>query len=395
MRPSYNPPVLSLEQYFLLDPDIHFLNHGSFGATPKPVMEAYQNWQSRLERQPVLFLGRELDGLLKESRGALGEYLNADPDDLVYIPNATHGANIIARSLHLDAGDEVLATDHEYGACDYTWDFICSKTGAKYIHQPIDLPAQSADGIVEQFWRGVTPNTKVIYLSHITSPTALRLPVERICQLARQAGILSVVDAAHSPGQIPLDLRSLDADIVFGNCHKWMLSPKGTAFLYARREVQHLVEPLIVSWGYHPKPETTTGSRFIDLLQWTGTRDPAAALAVPAAIRFMQEHQWDEVRRACHALLRQAVERICELTGLSPLYPPDSDFYSQMAIAPLPASELTVLKRRLYDEYRIEVPLVQWRDRQFVRVSVQGYNTQADIGALVDALKAVLPQVAM
>jgi isopenicillin-N epimerase len=385
---------MSLKEYFLLDPDIVFLNHGSFGASPKPVFEAYQNWQLRLERQPVLFLGRELDALLGESRFVLGKYLNAAAEDLVYIPNATHGVNIIARSLHLKPDDEILTTDQEYGACDYTWDFNCQKTGAQYIHQSIPLPVHSEEEIIENFWLGVTPRTRVIYLSHITSPTALRLPVAQICQRARQAGILTVIDAAHSPGQIPVDLQSLGADFVFGNCHKWMLNVKGSAFLYVRRERQALIEPLIVSWGYGATPETTTGSRFVDLFQWTGTKDPTAALTVPTAIQFMHDHAWETVRCECHALLRQAIERICELTCLPPLYPLDSDFYGQMGIAPLPSSDLAILKSRLYDEYKIEVPLIQWQARQFVRISVQGYNTSDDLERLVKALTILLPQVA-
>ena len=382
-----------LKQEFLLDPDIHFLNHGSYGATPRPVFEAYQDWQARLERQPVRFLGRELDGLLHESRQALGEYLHGDPDDLVYIPNATHGVNIVARSLHLKPGDVVLTTGHEYGACDYTWDYICGQTGAKCVRQSIHLPVCSAQEITEQFWGGVTPRTRVIYLSHITSSTALRLPVEEICRRAKQAGILTIIDAAHSPGQIPVDLQSLGGDFVFGNCHKWMLSPKGAGFLFARQEVQHLVEPLVVSWGSQPTSETTTGSRFVDLLQWTGTRDPAAALSVPAAIQFMRDHDWDAVRRECHVLLRRAIERLCELTALPPSYPLDSDFYGQMGIVPLPPCNPDVLKARLYDEYRVEVPVIQWGDQQFVRISVQGYNSREDIDALVDALRVLLPQI--
>jgi len=384
---SYNSPMSSLKENFLLDSDIVFLNHGSYGATPKPVFEAYQNWQLRLERQPVLFLGRELPGLLHESRSALGEYLNAETDDLVYIPNATHGINIVARSLDLKPGDEILTSDHEYGACDYTWEFNCGKTGAEYIHQPIPLPVHTEQAIVEQFWEGVTPRTKAIYLSHITSPTALKIPVEKICHRARQMGILTIIDAAHSPGQIPVDLQVLGADIVFGNCHKWMLAPKGAAFLYVRREIQELIDPLVVSWGTHPTPDIATGSRFIDILQWTGTKDPTAALTVPTAIQFMRDHDWDEVRHQCHLLLRQAIERVCDLTGSPPLYPLDSGFYSQMGIAPLPPSDLTVLKSRLYDEYKIEVPLIQWQDRQFIRISIQAYNTQADLDAFVEALK--------
>ena len=385
----------SLKEHFHLDPTIHFLNHGSFGATPRPVFEAYQEWQLRLERQPVLFLGRELSGLLQESRQALGDYLNSSADDLIYIPNATHGVNIAARSLDLKLGDEILTTDHEYGACDYTWDFVCTKTGAKYIHQSIPLPVGTEDEIVEQFWKCVTSQTKAIYLSHISSSTALRFPVEKICQRARSAGILSIIDAAHSPGQIPVDLQLMGADIVFGNCHKWMLAPKGSAFLYVRSEIQDLINPLVVSWGMNPTPEIATGSRFVDILQWTGTKDPAAALTVPTAIQFMKDHNWENVRYQCHALLRQAIERICDLTELPPLYPLDSDFYSQMGIAPLPKSDLAILKSRLYDEYQIEVPLSQWQDRQFVRISIQGYNTQGDVDALVDSLKVLLPQVSL
>jgi isopenicillin-N epimerase len=390
---SYNNYMLNLKQHFLLDPSIVFLNHGSFGATPKPVFDAYQNWQLRLEHQPVLFLGRELDGLLKESRQVLGEFLNTDADDLVYIPNATHGVNIVARSLQLKPGDEILTTDHEYGACDYTWDFICSESGAKYIHQPIPLPVYSAEEIIDQFWLGVNSRTKVIYLSHITSPTALRMPIEQICTRAKEVGILTVIDAAHSPGQIPVNIKAVGADMVFGNCHKWMLSAKSSAFLYVKRERQDLIDPLIVSWGYRPTPQTTTGFRFIDILQWTGTKDPSAALTVPTAIQFMQEHNWDEVRNECHDLLRQGIEQICDLVSMAPLYPLDSDFYGQMGIAPLPSSNLAILKSRLYDEYKIEVPLIQWQAKQFVRISVQGYNSQDDIDALLNALKILLPQV--
>jgi isopenicillin-N epimerase len=170
--------------------------------------------------------------------------------------------------------------------------------------------AQKKKSLTSSGW--VSPQTKAIYLSHITSSTALRLPVEQICLRAKQLGLLTIVDAAHSPGQIPVNLQALGAGIVFGNCHKWLLNVKGSAFLYVRRELQHLIEPLIVSWGYNPTPETTTGSRFIDLLQWTGTRDPTAALTVPIAIQFMKKHNWDEVRRECHLLLRQAIGRICD-----------------------------------------------------------------------------------
>ncbi len=380
-----------LKEEFLLDPTVIFLNHGSFGATPRVVFEAHQQWQMRLEQQPVLFLGREFDSLLQESRKQLSEYLHADTNDIVYIPNATHGVNIIARSLNLKQGDEVLACDHEYGACDYTWEFVCSKAGATYIHQPISIPVFSDDEIVEQFWSGVTKRTKVIYLSWITSPTALRLPIEKICARAKQAGILTIIDAAHAPGQIPVDLQMLDADVVFGNCHKWMMAPKSAGFLYVRRELQQTIDPLVVSWGYRATKITTTGSQYVDYLQWTGTNNPTAALTVPIAIKFMQDHNWDTVRHDCQTLLRDTVQRINSFTGLDPVYPADSHFYSQMGVARLPDHiEVPDIKAKLYDQFRVEVPIIDWNRYKFVRISIQGYNTQNDADVLVDALKKLL-----
>jgi len=381
-----------LEQLFLLDPGVIFLNHGSFGACPVSVFAAYQQWQRKLEAQPVLFLGRELPGYDHYARQALANYFHTQVDNLVFIPNATYGVNIAARSLKLSPRDIILTTDHEYGACDYTWEYICQQTGATYQRQSIPLPVDNATKIADALWQAVSPQTKVIYLSHITSPTALCLPIQEICLRARQNGILTVVDCAHAPGQINLDLPALGADFYTGNCHKWLLSPKGAAFLFARPEVQSLLEPFVVSWGYHPTPETTSGSRFVDLFLWSGTRDPAAALSVPSALEFMQHHHWDAVRLECHKLLSQAIYKICNLVGASPLYPLDSTFYYQMGIAPLPAAtDLPQLKRRLFDDYHIEVPLIAWNNQCFIRISVQGYNRPEDVDCLVDALAHLLP----
>jgi len=380
----------ALRDLFQLDPQVVFLNHGSFGATPKPVFAAYQEWQRRLERQPVKFLGRDLADYLQSARQALGAYLNAEAADLVFVPNATFGVNVVARSLALGAGDEVLTTDHEYGACDRTWQFLSQKRGFNYCRQTISLPATTPEAIVEQLWQGVTPQTKVIFLSHITSATAVRFPVEAICERARAAGILTLVDGAHAPGQIPLDLTAVGADFYTGNCHKWLMSAKGAGFLYARRAVQHLVEPLVVSWGWGAERPFTTNSDFLDYLEWTGTHDPAAYLSVPAAIQFQEEYAWTAVRQQCHGLIQQALDRMSELTGLEPAYANDS-FYGQMAIAPLPSiPDLMAFKTRLYDEFQVEAPCTKWRDRQFIRISVQGYNTQSDIDALLAALQNLL-----
>ena len=381
-----------LKDLFLLDPNIVFLNHGSFGATPKSVFGIYQQWQLRLERQPVLFLGREYDALMYQSRVELGKYVGSAPENLVYISNATYGVNIVARSLNLLPGDEVLASDHEYGACDYTWEFLCRKASAHYVRQKIQLPVVSDDEIVEQFWAGVTPRTRVLYISHISSPTALRFPVEKICQRARQNGLITVIDGAHAMGQIPLDMEAIGADFYTSNCHKWSLAPKGAAFLYADKSVQHLVEPLIVSWGYGNPQESGTGSRFVDIQQWTGTRDPAAALTVPSAVEFMNQNEWDLIRKDCHNLLSQAVQRICELTQLESIYSLPSEFYFQMAVAPLPQNtDLALLKTRLYADYKIEVPMTEHGGRKFVRISIQGYNSPDEVDILLVALKNLLP----
>ncbi len=381
-----------LRQYFQLDPTIHFLNHGSFGACPIPVFKTYQEWQQRLERQPVLFLGREMSKLDLEARQPLAAYLHTQPENLVFVTNATQGVNIIARSLDLKPGDEVLTTNHEYGACDNTWEFICKKTGASYIKHPIELPAHSSEEILAQFWRAVNSKTRLIYLSHITSPTALQLPVEIIGHQARQAGIKTLVDGAHAPGQIPLDLEATCVDWYTGNLHKWALSPKGVGFLYAHPEVQNLVEPLVVSWGYSDIQGRTRGSQFQDYLGWTGTRDPAASLSVPAALQFMQDHNWELVRENCHSLLRAAIDRICNLVNMDPLYPLGSDLYHQMGIAPLPGgTDLDSLKTRLYEQFRVEVPLIEWNGKKFIRISVQGYNSQEDLDTLLMGLEELLP----
>ena len=395
-----------LRDQFLLRPDVVFLNHGSFGARPRAVLEEYQRWQRELESQPVEFLGRRFNDLMRPAREGLADYVHCCADDLVFVPNATTGLNVVARSLPLEPGDEVLATDQEYGALDRTWRFVCGKRGARYINQPVPLPVESAEQVVDAVWAGVTPRTRVLFVSHITSPTALILPVTEMVRRAREAGLWTVVDGAHAPGQIPLDLEAIGADFYSGNCHKWLCSPPGSAFLYARREVQHLVEPLVVSWGWEPERTNLlnldgAASRFVLENEWQGTRDPAAYLSVPAAIRFLAEHDWPRVRAECHELLREARRRIVG-AGLVPaqgdhkgrpyeaICPDSPEWYAQMAAFPLPACDAAALQRRLWEEYRVEVPVIEWGGRQLVRVSVQGYNTEQNVDALVAGLQAAL-----
>jgi len=336
----------------------------------------------------VQFLATDIIGHLAEARAALGGYLNAAADDLVFVPNATFGVNVVARSLRLGPGDEVLTTDHEYGACERAWRYLGRERGFDIVVAPVDLPLTTPEAIVEQVWAAVSPRTRVIFLSHITSPTAVRLPIEVICARARRAGILTVIDGAHAPGQIPLDLAAVAADFYTGNAHKWLCAPKGAAFLHARPEVQALIEPLVIGWGWEADPALSFGSRLLDYTQWLGTSDLSAYLAVPAAIDFQAAHDWPAVRERCHALAAQSIGRIEALTGLPSLYPAGDDFfYRQMAAAELPPiADLPGFKRRLYDKYRVEIPCVQWGERQFIRVSLQGYNDAGDVDALIDAL---------
>lgn len=376
---------------FLLNPQITFLNHGSFGATPKPVFETYQNWQRRLEKQPVLFLGRQYHTLIHEAKSVLASYVGTQAENLIFIPNATYGVNLVARALPFNPGDEILTSNHEYGACQYTWEFLTQKSGANLVVRPIPFPSKNDADMLDLFWAGVTPHTKLIFLSHITSPTALRLPVEAICQRAREAGILTLIDGAHAPGQIPLNLDTLQADFYTGNCHKWLMAPKGAGFLYVSPQAQSLIEPLVVSWGYKTDPALSSGSPFVDLLTWSGTHDPAAYLSVPSAIQFQQEHNWTSIRKSCHNVLTGFLPRFSALCEKPVLYAEDDQF-GQMAAIELPLiQDLPGLKTRLYDQYRIEIPHIDWNGRHFLRISYQGYNQPEDLERLYHSLAALLP----
>ncbi len=371
----------NLKSLFLLDPEVVFLNHGSFGACPKPVFAAYQTWQLDLERQPVAFLGRSVDALLTEARTVLAEYVNAASDDVVFVANATAGVNTIAKAISLQAGDEILTTDHEYGACLTTWGRVAAEVGAVVVERRVTLPLVSDEEFVEQFWAGVTPKTRVVYLSHITSPTALTFPVAEICRRARAAGIISVIDGAHAPGQIPVDLHQIDPDFYTGNCHKWLCAPKGSGFVYVRREHQEYVHPLIISWGYRD------GDTFISRHQVQPTRDPAAFLTVPTAIQFQRDHNWDAVRQQCHAAAVDLRNAINAWSGLQALC--SDDHFAQMFTVEVPPCDPAVVKDRLYEEYRIELPMFNWQGKPCLRVSIQGYNTTQDADHLLKALREV------
>ena len=370
-----------LRAAFLLDESVTFLNHGSFGACPRDVFERYQEWQLELERQPVLFLARRLEGLLAEAREALAEYVGADPEDLVFVPNATTGVNLVAWAVGLTADAEVLTTDLEYGALDLAWEHVCGDFGARYVRTPIPLPVSDPQEIVEAVWSGVNPKTRVLYLSHHTSSTAMTLPVKELGARAREAGLRMVVDGAHAPGHLPLDLRDLDVDYFAGNAHKWLGAPKGAGFLYVRRELQPDIHPAIVSWGYEGDDPS-----FLSRHEKQGTRDPSAYLTVPAAIEWQRAHDWDAVRVRCHELARRARNEL----GLEPLTPDSPEFFRQMVTLRLPDDAPEDLQERLYDEHRIEIPVFERDSARYIRASFQGYNDDGDFERLREALGALL-----
>jgi isopenicillin-N epimerase len=360
-----------MREGFLLDPDVVHLNHGSFGACPVPVFEEYQRLQRELEAGPTDFFTRkvarwfwgepERPGLMAEARAALAAFVGARAEDLVFAPNATSGLNAVIRSLRLGPEDEVLTTAHEYGAITRTWEFV----GAKLV-------VCEPEELVER----IRPETRAVSVSHVTSPTARVFPVEGICAAARATGALAIVDGAHAPGQLPLDLETLGADVYAGNCHKWLCAPKGAGFVWARPEHQDWIEPLVVSWGYREDAD------FAERHGWAGTRDPAAYLTVPKAIEV---HATFDAGRQ-RAVADEAERRLGEL-GVPRLPGVPATF---MRAFELPPGDPKELWRRLYEEHRVEAPAYEWDGRCVLRVSIGPYNDEQDVDRLVAALSSSL-----
>jgi isopenicillin-N epimerase len=340
---------------FLLDPDVVYLNHGSFGACPAPVFEAYQAFQRDLERQPVEFLAleRSLPERLDAARLRLATFVGASPDNLALTQNASFALNAVVRSLDLRAGDEVLLGDAEYGGMQILLEHVAARHGATLRRAPF---AALEPG----------PRTRAVFCSHIEWSSGQVNDVAGLCARMRAAGVLTIVDGAHAPGQLALDLEEIGADVYAGNCHKWLCAPKGSGFLYARPEVQPLIEPVVLSWDW------LDGAPFHARHRWQGTRDPAALLTIPAAIEFQEAHDWEHVRRRCHDALAAA-----EL-GPEPL----TDTFVQMRGYRLRHSDPDGLKRRLYEQHRIEVPVFETAGGWVLRVSVQAYNTEAELELL-------------
>src|SRR6266542_1316810 len=378
-----------------LDPGVAFLNHGSFGACPTEVLRHQAALRAEMEAEPVRFLSRELEDRLDIARQALAAFVGADRDDLAFVANATGGVNAVLRSLVFSAGDELLTTDHTYNACKNTLDFVAGRAGARVVVATVPFPVGSQVEVLDAVLARVTPRTRLALLDHITSPTALVLPIERLIAELAGRSVEVLVDGAHAPGMVPLDLRALGATYYSGNCHKWLCAPKGSAFLWVRRDRQPDVRPLTISHGANAT--RTDRSRFHLEFDWTGTSDPTAWLTVPAAIEYLGSllpGGWPALMAANHALALEARELLCVAAGSTPPCP--DEMVGSLASIVLPDGPPAdigwrrphPLLRRLFDGWGIEVPVMSWpaAPRRLLRISAQLYNPRDHYARLAEAL---------
>jgi isopenicillin-N epimerase len=378
-----------------LERGVTFLNHGSYGACPTEILRHQAALRAEMEAEPVRFLGRELEGRLDAARAALAAFVGADADDLAFITNATGGVNAVLRSLPLVAGEDLLTTDHAYAACRNTLDYVAQRSGTRVIVATIPFPAASPEAVVDAVLAKVTPRTRLALLDHITSPTGLILPIERLVAELASRGIETLVDGAHAPGMVPLDLRRLGAAYYSANCHKWLCTPKGSAFLWVRRDRQADVHPLTISHG--AKGERPGRSRFRLEFDWTGTQDPTAWLAVPKAIDYLGglvPGGWPALMARNRALALDARRLLCAAAATEPPCP--AEMIGSLASVVLPDSptietvwrERDPLQARLFDGWGIEVPIMRWPapPRRLIRVSAQLYNTPGQYARLAEAL---------
>lgn len=374
----------SIKDQFLLDPEIRYLNHGSFGACPKPILENYQFWQNLLEREPVQFITKTAPEALSVSKQALAKYIGCDTEDFFFIPNPTMAVNQVVKSLNFQRGDEVLSTNLEYGAIDKTFEFYSKKNGFTYRKQNISLPLVSKEKFIEEFWKGYNEKTKAISIGQCTSATALIFPVKEICEKAKELGLITIVDGAHIPGHIPLNLHEIKADFYTGTLHKWLLGPKGSTFLYVNKNFQNRLEPLIISWGYEAaKP---TKSKFLEENEMQGTRDISAFLTAPAIMNFFEENEMEQRQAECRKVVLEQYPQFCELLRTEPLSPVTEEFLGQMCSIPIKTENPVALKETLYNDYKIEIPVMFARDQTYLRISYQVYNTIDDLEYLKETI---------
>jgi isopenicillin-N epimerase len=388
---------------WLLEPDISFLNHGSFGSCPEPVLEAQRAWRDRLEREPVRFLDRELEGHLDDARNDVAAFLGADPDGLAFVPNTTTGVSTVLASRRFNPGDELLACDHEYNATLNALRAAAERDGATVVIVRVPFPVHDQSQVVEAFLEAVTPRTRFALVSHVTSPTALVMPVAALVRELDRRGVDTLVDGAHAPGMLTVDLAGLEAAYWTGNGHKWLCAPKGSGVLHVRSDLRAGIRPLVVS--HAANTDRTDRSRFRLGFDWTGTGDPTPYLAMPAAIRFvggLDEDGWAGFMAANETLARLGRDRLCEALGVPP--PAPDTMLGSMAAVPLPDVANTAvaaqqLQAALFDEDRIEVPVLAFPVRAaeppgegpsqtLVRISAQRYNQPEEYGWLAERLAA-------
>lgn len=390
-----------LLQHWSLDPDAIYLNHGAFGACPRAALEVQAELRQQLERQPVQFLDRDLPELMREANRRLAAFLGADPDDLVPVANATTGVNTVLRSLPLEPGDELLTTDHAYNACRNALDRVAAASGAQVVVAPLPFPCRDAAELQAAILERVTPRTVLALLDHVTSPTALVLPIESLVRELTGLGVETLIDGAHAPGMVPLDLGALGASFYTGNAHKWLCAPKGAAFLHVGRALQAQVRPLVVSHGAN-RPLEDESQRFRAEFEWTGTTDPTPYLCIPAALDVLDgliPGGWPALRERNHALVVAARRRLLTRWGIEPPCP--EAMLGSIASIPLrdaePDDRRSMLEPdpwqlELWQRHRIEVPLFAWPapPRRMLRISAQCYNTLEDYDALADALDGLV-----
>ncbi|MCC6765225.1 MAG: aminotransferase class V-fold PLP-dependent enzyme [Deltaproteobacteria bacterium] len=383
-----------------LDPAVTYLNHGSFGACPVPVLARQAEWRARLERQPVQFMARELEGLLDEARTALAAFVGAAPGDLAFVPNATSGVNTVLRSLVFAPGDELLTTDHAYVACENALHFVAERSGATVVVAKVPFPLDGPAAVAEAVLARVTPRTRLALLDHVTSPTGLVWPIAELVAALAERGVETLVDGAHAVAMLPLDVSAIGAAYYTGNCHKWLCAPKTAAFLHVRRDVQALVRPLAISHG--ARLRRADRSRFLLEFDWTGTVDPTAYLSVPEAIRVLGSllpGGWPALRARNRDLALAGRRLLCESLGIAE--PAPESMIGSLAAVPVPDGSPAPptsgpyrdpLQDALLAEAGIEVPVGPWpaAPRRLLRISAAAYNTIADYERLAVALPALL-----
>ena len=385
----------ALKSKFLLDPEITFLNHGSYGSCPKPVFEVYQKYQTDLESHPIKFMQEDVYKLLEISRESLSHYVNCDKDDLIFVTNPTQAVGTVIHNILINSNDEVLSTNLEYGSCDRMWTYDADQKGYKYIQAEINLPIEDKETFLNQFWSYASDQTKYVFISQITSSTGMILPIPEIVAEAKKRGIKTIIDGAHVPAHIPLDIKELDPDYYTGALHKWLCCPKGSSFLYVKKEKQDGIQPMLKSWGWGEEYEKFKSSvqlhspsRFINVFQWQGTRDMSTFFTVPEAIQFQEEHDWDSVRLRSINMVIEARNRINEITKLPKICP--DNWLGQMATILFPIDDTVAFKKTLYNDYQIEMPVMRHLEHTAFRISIQGYNSEADIDHLINALEELI-----